>query len=301
MSGVDDAIAALAARQHGVFTSAQARAAGATAAMVRTRVLRGQWSRLDHGVLAVAGLPPSFLSDCSAATLATPRSAISGRAAAAMHGLIGFDPCAPEVTAPPGVNHRSGLAVVRERTEHRTTRRHGIPVATVDQTVRDLCGRVPYRQLERATDDLLVDRRLHIGQLEDHLVVASATRERGTRDLRRLVEDRADGRAVAESELEPHLHRLVSSAGLPPFLIQPALPWRPDASGRVDALIPDWRLIVEADGRRWHARFADFDTDRRRDAEALAAGYGTFRATWVMLTVEFERTLDLLRRVGAAR
>ena len=25
----------------------------------------------------------------------------------------------------------------------------------------------------------------------------------------------------------------------------------------VDALVPTWRLIIEADGRRWHTRVAD--------------------------------------------
>lgn len=40
----------------------------------------------------------------------------------------------------------------------------------------------------------------------------------------------------------------------------------------VDAYIPRWRLTIEADGRRWHTRKADFERDRRRDNAAAAHG-----------------------------
>ena len=48
-------------------------------------------------------------------------------------------------------------------------------------------------------------------------------------------------------------------------------------------LIPDHRLIIEADGRRWHARFADFDRDKWRDNQATAHGYRVLHFTWVHL------------------
>lgn len=37
--------------------------------------------------------------------------------------------------------------------------------------------------------------------------------------------------------------------------------------------------IVEADGRSWHARVADFERDRRRDHRAQRIGWGTSRFT----------------------
>ncbi len=55
------------------------------------------------------------------------------------------------------------------------------------------------------------------------------------------------------------------------------------AEERLDVLVPSWRLIVEADGRRWHTRRADFENDRRRDHIALANGHRTVRFTYDQL------------------
>ncbi|MBA2281381.1 MAG: DUF559 domain-containing protein, partial [Acidimicrobiia bacterium] len=73
-------------------------------------------------------------------------------------------------------------------------------------------------------------------------------------------------------------------------------PWRQDAPQRLDLLVPERKLIIEADGRRWHTRVADFDRDRWRDNEALAHGYGTLRFTWVHLTCAPDDVASLVLR-----
>jgi len=57
----------------------------------------------------------------------------------------------------------------------------------------------------------------------------------------------------------------------------------PRLAATTDAFIPQWRLIVEADGRRWHSREADFEKDRARDNAAAAAGLVVVRFTYRML------------------
>jgi very-short-patch-repair endonuclease len=64
-------------------------------------------------------------------------------------------------------------------------------------------------------------------------------------------------------------------------------------------LLPEHRLIVEADGRRWHTRVADFDRDRWRDNEATANGYRTLRFTWVHLHDFADASLDVVCRTIA--
>lgn len=268
----DQTIASMAADQDGVFSDLHAASAGVTPAMARRRIQRGQWLRLAPGVLAIAGAPLTFQARCRAATLAVPGSALAGLAAAELHELGSFAPPRPELVVPAGGNHRSRLSVVRERSRFRRTRLRGMPIGTIDQTIVDLAALVPAAVLERTVDDALVQHRLHLSHLEDRLVECSADRARGTRALRSVVEARTDGTAPTESELERQLHRVLAHPGLPPSTLQPSLPWRPSQTGRVDAVIWRWRLIVEADGRRWHARWRDFEVDRRRDAEALAAG-----------------------------
>ena len=53
---------------------------------------------------------------------------------------------------------------------------------------------------------------------------------------------------------------------------------------RVDAVLCTSSVILEADGRRWHTRVADFSRDRRRDRVALAHGHPTVRFTFEELT-----------------
>ncbi len=70
---------------------------------------------------------------------------------------------------------------------------------------------------------------------------------------------------------------------------------------RVDALIPDWNVTVEADGRIWHTRVSDFDSDRARDNELAAMGYQVIRFTYSMLKNQPERCIETLLAVGANR
>jgi very-short-patch-repair endonuclease len=62
----------------------------------------------------------------------------------------------------------------------------------------------------------------------------------------------------------------------------------------VDACIPAWGLVLEADGRRWHARVEDFDRDRWRDNQAAALGLRVMRFTHVHLV---HRQLEVIRLI----
>jgi hypothetical protein len=78
-------------------------------------------------------------------------------------------------------------------------------------------------------------------------------------------------------------------------------PWWPDRPYRVDVLLPRPKIIIEADGRAWHARVRDFDRDRWRDNEAVAHGYAVLRFTWVHLTCSPNDVVRLVRRTLAER
>jgi very-short-patch-repair endonuclease len=65
-------------------------------------------------------------------------------------------------------------------------------------------------------------------------------------------------------------------------------------------MIPAWRLVLEADGRRWHARVADFDNDRWRDNQAAALGLRVMRFTHPHLTHRLREVADLITAAGSA-
>ena len=98
--------------------------------------------------------------------------------------------------------------------------------------------------------------------------------------LRSLVDERSvDGWAPPESELERLLHEAVASfQRLSGRRMAGAAPWARRMSGSTASSDRGWS-ILEADGRRWHARVADFDRDTWRDNRAAALGYRVLRFT----------------------
>ena len=102
-----------------------------------------------------------------------------------------------------------------------------------------------------------------------------------------------------ESELERKLDRVLHHLpGEERVLRQQPFPWRDPASGRVDRWLPRSRIIVEGDGRRWHARFRDFDRDRWRDNVVAAHGIFVLRFTWVHLIERPREARELVIATG---
>ena len=106
-------------------------------------------------------------------------------------------------------------------------------------------------------------------------------RRRGKPGVRKLVTvlDALAGEPPPASVLERKLLRAAEMAGVR-VVRQYPLPWaREPVKGLVDAAVPESRLILEADGRKWHARMEAMANDRRRDREAVLAGWQPLR--WV--------------------
>jgi very-short-patch-repair endonuclease len=61
---------------------------------------------------------------------------------------------------------------------------------------------------------------------------------------------------------------------------------------RVDFYVPAARVVIEADGRNWHTRCQDFESDRRRDNALAARGIQILRFTYEMLKSEPEKCLE---------
>lgn len=297
---LDRTIGAIARRQHGVLSLRQAQDAGATKAMIATRLRVGGLVRLSPRVLAVASHPATWQRQFKAAELGTPGSALADRSAAVIHGLEGFRVLRPTVVAPPSANTRSGLATVRRAATIHATTVDGIRVTTLPRTLFDLLACSPLPQVERAIDDCLVTRRLGIAALAAVERVATASRLANAGTWRALVEERsADAWVPSSSELEGRLYRLLDQL---PDLVevqrQATPPWWKAATHRVDAYLPGWRLIVEADGRRWHTRLADFDRDQWRDNLAAAHGHLVIRFTHLHLTCRPAEALEVVLAAG---
>jgi very-short-patch-repair endonuclease len=126
-------------------------------------------------------------------------------------------------------------------------------------------------------------------------------RQRGLTMLRSLVQERSDDAyQPPTTELERLLYRLLAEQALPQSTRQLPMDY-PQTSATVDSYIPEWRMIVEGDGRRWHTRKADFERDRVRDNAAAAAGLAVIRFSYQMLKHDRGQCLQTLFDAGRWR
>lgn len=274
------------ARQHGAIRRSQAIEAGLTPAKLATLVKTSHWSRSDRGIYVSASAPPTWRRQLWAAYLGRPDALVTGRSAAHLLEFAGVPPTQPELLLPFTGNARSQLAhITRSRlfslVGHHTI--DGLRVTNVAETLLVLGYRNPPAHIERWIDELMADGRLSASHFDLIFARLANARVRGLPALRRIVMARDhDSYQPPTSQLERLLYRLLEDDTLPPSARQ--LPFVFETvHATVDAYIPSWRMVVEADGRRWHTRKADFDRDRARDNAAATRGIVVIRFTYRML------------------
>ncbi len=251
--------------------------------MIEHQLDAGLWVAVQRGVYRSAFAPTCWQAELTAAHLGTPGSTVSHESSAELRGLRSVPQGRLVLTVIRHDHHTDRLARIHESTDLAPTHVEqvgGLRVTTVARTVIDLAAVLPRGRLARVIDEVLTGRRVEHGEL---CALHASLRRRGKRGfvkLGELLEERGDGMAMAESELEARFHELIWRAGLLAPTTQVAVPWRSASIGRVDAAYVEARLIIELDGRRWHSRDADHDRDRRRDNEALCHGWRVLRFTW---------------------
>ncbi len=298
---IEGIIAAAARRQHGVWTRTQALIAGATPSMIRTRLHNGRWLRLDTAVYAERSSLPTWHRSVMAAVLAEPWAVASHGSAAVLHGLVDFRRGRPQITVRPDANARGRIAFAHRGVDVETTWVDQIPVSTLAQTFIDLAPIASQARLQNALSAKADRHRAALDAVRDRYCALSP---RGGRDLRRLravLDTFGAGDLPPISALEAKLRAVLTAPALPPVVWEAPFPGRRPGTQRVDALLPLWSLIVEADGRAWHTRLEDFETDRRRDAEAAAAGLLTLRFTWHQLTSSPDWVRSIVVDTGSHR
>jgi very-short-patch-repair endonuclease len=269
----DGRIADVAARQHGVVAQAQLLAAGFSTSAISRRVGQGQLHRVHRGVYAVGHPGISLRSSWMAAVLAYGEgAAVSYRSAAELWGLLrpNGEPIDISVPGYAGKARRVGIRLHRRGTLEAEvlTRRHGIPVTKLAQTIADLRAAVPGWELRRAIRQADV---LGLPHGED------ARHDRTRSDLER------DFLLICKR------HRLPC----------------PEVNVRVGPYLVDflWRercLAVETDGYGYHRGRQAFRDDRRRDLDLRGHGFEVVRLSEEQVADEPEQVAKILRKVLAS-
>lgn len=300
----DAAIADLASRQYGLFSRPQAFDLGGTPRLIEVRIASGRWTHEADAVYGMPGWPDSWYRRLWRAYLATgPHAVVSFETAAALHRLTNFPRGRLVLTTPHGDHHWHGLAEMRQRTDlqpQHLTVVGGLPTTTVVRTLFDLAAVSGRERLAVAIEDAHI-----VGQcrLEALQVLYDELRRPGKRGLKKLgkiLADRGPGYVPSQSWLSRRMVAILTDGGLPKPCIEPQLPWRTERESRADALYEPERVLLEADGRRWHTRVDQMANDRRRDREAQNHGYRPYRFVYQELRYDPQMVVETVRDALAA-
>ena len=274
--GIDEAIAALAARQGGAISRKQLMALGCDRWEIDYRIRIGRLHRIHRGVFAVGHAVLGIEGRRWAAVLAyKPVSALSHAAAGAAFGFRRSNAAVLDVTVVgTGRKPQPGIRLHRRRAiaAGELTTLDGLPITTAARTLLDLSASgIRGRSLATAVDRAEQSGVLDFADLA--LLLDRYAGRSGVPALRDALDRYAGG--DARSALEEIIGELCADHGLP----------RPQENvvvlGKVrDFYWPEARLVVEADSYAWHRSPDAMADDRQRDVELTLAGIRTLRFTW---------------------
>jgi very-short-patch-repair endonuclease len=296
----------------GVFTTAQARAAGYSKADIRRLLRNGRWVALREGAyvrraeleaaddrrahaLRVAAL--LAVLDCDAVAC--------GMSAARIWGLdvLGSWPAelAVATSAPVAYKRRDGY-VLRPTLlpGHHRAQRYGVAVTSVERTVVDVARTAPsLRSAVVVTDSALRERLTTVDRLRE-----AVAESRGTVGVRQAVEAVRLADPASESVLESVSRVGMHLQGLPPPRTQVVI-----GAARVDFLWEEFGVVGEADGLgkytgdRWRTTADVVRAEKRREERLFDLGYEVVRWGWeeAMAEAILARRLRAAFERGAAR
>jgi very-short-patch-repair endonuclease len=303
-------LARVAKAQWGVFTRAQALAAGIAAATMARRIEAGLWVRVLPRVYRAASTPESWNQRLMAACLfAGGGAVVSHRTAARLHGLEGLsartrdEPI--ELTVPLTTQARAtGLLVRRSRKLDRIDRSKidGVPVTTLPRTLIDLSATLDDRHLSVALDSGLARHPdMEVAFFQRALRRLRTKGRPGTAALARLLDERAPDAPHLDSALERRFVIALRRAGLP----TPKAHYDVIHDGRrimeADFAYVRERIAIELHGASIHRQKGVWEDDQEKTAELGAAGWLFVPITWKQLDKSEKTVMDRIARTLAQR
>lgn len=281
MMAAESRAVAIARGSRGVVDLAELKAAGLDKDAIARRVQSGWLTRHFESVYSIGDLDE--LGRIAAALRAAgPEAMAASGSAAAMEDLLPY-PAAVHVANPRGAPRPKAVVVSQPRRTPDWTRRHGLKLTTVPETLLALAA-LHYGDAQHATDQAFIARKATTASLSAFL--GDKTHHRGVAVLRDIVEG-----PRTRSHLERLFFKLLRDARLPLPLTNVKV------SGHlVDFYWPGHRLVVETDGWASHGRRSQWESDHARDLDHFGAGVTSLRITYLQVT---RRQLEVVARLGA--
>jgi very-short-patch-repair endonuclease len=170
-----------------------------------------------------------------------------------------------------------GVVVHRTTDRNRLTpqRRSGIPCTNILRTIIDL-GAVDPGGLHGAVGHAITTNLASLGALDAAVAELAGQGRRGVVALREAIADWSIDQKPADSVLEKVMAHLIDRYGLPPVVFHPII-----EGYEVDFRVCGTPVILECDGWKYHGLDREnFERDRDRDADLIAAGWIVVRFTY---------------------
>jgi very-short-patch-repair endonuclease len=267
---LDQLLALLAGKQHGVVAVCQLLELGLTRRQVERRVEAGWLHRVFRGVYSVGHPATSVEAREMAAVLACGRSALLSHWTASARWKLLRPVPAIHVSASndrrvPGI--RTYLVTLHPDDR---TKRDGISITSVPRTLLDIAGVAEQRTLRRAVNQ--AERTGWLNHKAVHELLERNARRKGTKQLRAAIASVNPATRRSRSDLEVAFLDLCAKHNLP----------TPVANGKINGIEVDFHwpgtnLIVELDSYEYHRTPQEFENDRRRDAYLKKCGYEVLR------------------------
>jgi very-short-patch-repair endonuclease/predicted transcriptional regulator of viral defense system len=267
-------VAQLASTQRGLVRFDQLQALGFIRQEVERLVAIGFLHPIHRGVYAVGHTALTERARYLAATYALGDDSALGHKTAGAHLAICSSGGRIDVIVPTynGHLHRDNIRIHRQRLRREEVAEfHGVRCTTVCRTIMDIAASTPWL-LDRAFEEAQVRHQLSPAELAAELVMRRG--HRGTTRLRALLVDAVEPGDV-ESILELRYLKLCHDFTVP----------RPETqvwfgNWRADFYYPEQRVVIETDGRLWHASAAKRRRDAQKTAELEQQGELVLRLRW---------------------
>ena len=259
----------------GLFSVRQAKAAGYRESEIRSWVSRGRWIQAGRGLLVEAGCESRPEDQVVRDVLEGGPHAVAGFASAArVHGWdLDALPATPAVILPPGVNGRGRVSSYRALLQPDEMGLAGVlRLTTPLHTAVQLACVLPMGQAVVLLDSAMRSRQVRPDRLAGAIAGSRAVGSKSAREALALADP------LSGSIPESLARLLFHEAGLP----APNSQYWPRLNGmsaRVDFAWPEFMLVVEIDGRKYHIDAVAFQRDRVRQNALMQGKWMVLRFT----------------------
>jgi very-short-patch-repair endonuclease len=302
---VDQAIAAIAAKQEGKFARRQVWEVGGDDHLISRHVDARTWVVEAIGTYGFPSVRPTYRGRLWVAHLAVgPASIVSHESAAQLRRVDCFYKGRVTVSVPHGDHPKvPGVRVYQRKdlSSYEQTPVGGLPVVTIPWIFVDMASACSRPRLGLALDTAVTAGQTAYEEVGVCLRKIAKRGKPGVRALTSVLDEHGPGRIPPASQLERELDDLIERFGLRIPKRQYAHPGQQFVTGCVDRAYVNAKLILEADGRRWHMRIQDITRDRERDNDAARAGWQTLRVLREHVLGDPEGTAATIRETYAVR